>query len=77
MKGARMKSAMQKGPSLSLGGGLVSNFLNRLTKGAVVDVFYPGPLSVNLADVLLIAGGGAILIQILTQAPSRNGEARP
>lgn len=54
-------------PLILLWAGLVSNLLDRLTKGVVIDVFYLGPLSMNLADILLIAGGSMVLPLVLLE----------
>jgi lipoprotein signal peptidase len=50
-------------PLVLLWAGTVSNLLDRITKGAVIDVFYLGPLSVNLADFLLIAGTAMVVLR--------------
>lgn len=57
-------------PLVLLWAGMASNLLDRMTKGAVIDIVYLGPLSVNFADLLLIAGAAMAFTRAIRRPPT-------
>ena len=78
----RTGSSLQASALASISGGAASNVLDRLIDGAVTDFldFYVGALhwpAFNLADIAIVCGVGALLLESLFPASVRTKEQAP